>query len=451
MKTVITYGTFDLLHTGHVNLLTRAKALGDRLIVGVTADSYDQARGKLNVMQTLAERIENVKKTGLADLIIVEEQEGQKLQDIQKYAVHLFAIGSDWLGRFDYLKEFCDVVYLERTKGVSSTDLRQARNLIVKMGIAGCGRIAGRFLEETKYVSGLDVTAVYGRDAEKSRQFARDHELSEHYSDYDLFLDSVQAVYIAVPHHIHHEFVRKALLKGKHVLCEKPLSLDEEQADDLFRLASENQCILLEALKTAFAPAFQQLVGIAKSGMIGSIKAVEATFTKLLPPGVGREFDPMQAGGALTELGSYPLFAISKLLGSQFLEAGFVTSRCPKTGVDVFTRVELLYPHAIATANVGIGVKREGDLCIAGTKGYIYVPAPWWKTDLFEVRFEDTRQNRKFFSKFDGDGLRYEISAFLRMIHGSSHEIYLMSRNDSLFMAGIMKRFREGMNVRELE
>jgi choline-phosphate cytidylyltransferase len=81
MKTVITYGTFDLFHTGHLNLLKRAKALGDRLIVGVTSDIYDQTRGKLNVVQTCEERMENVRSTGLADLIIVEEEEGQKIQD----------------------------------------------------------------------------------------------------------------------------------------------------------------------------------------------------------------------------------------------------------------------------------------------------------------------------------------------------------------------------------
>ena len=107
MKTVITYGTFDLLHTGHVNLLKRARALGDRLIVGVTTDSYDQSRGKLNVLESLEERVENVRKTGLADLIITEELEGQKLHDIQKYGADIFVIGSDWTGKFDYLREMC--------------------------------------------------------------------------------------------------------------------------------------------------------------------------------------------------------------------------------------------------------------------------------------------------------------------------------------------------------
>ena len=116
MKKVITYGTFDLLHHGHINLLKRAKELGDYLIVGVTGEAYDKRRGKLNVQRSTIERIEDVRSTGLADEIIIEEYEGQKIDDIQKYGIDIFAIGSDWKEKFDYLNEFCQVVYLERTK-----------------------------------------------------------------------------------------------------------------------------------------------------------------------------------------------------------------------------------------------------------------------------------------------------------------------------------------------
>lgn len=450
MKTVITYGTFDLLHTGHVNLLRRARELGDRLIVGVTTDSYDQSRGKLNVLESLAERVENVRKTGLADLIITEEMEGQKLHDIQKYEADVFVIGSDWSGKFDYLREHCEVVYLERTKGVSSTDLRSARNSIIHMGIAGHGRIAGRFLQESKYVSGIEITAVYGRNEEKVRHFAESYELLDYDTEYERFLDKVHAVYIAVPHHLHEELAKKALMKGKHVLCEKPLALSREAVEELFRLADEKGCILLEALKTAFFPAFRQLAGIAESGVIGSIKAVDATFTKLIEDDSSREYDPMQAGGAWTELGAYPVFAIGKLLGTEPRGIRFVTCRKPQTGVDVFTRAEFLYSHAVASATVAIGAKQEGDLCITGTRGYIYAPAPWWKTERFEVRFEDQQLNRKYFIQFEGDGLRYEIAAFLRLIHGCRHEIHLMARNDSLFMADVTRRFRAGRDVEEI-
>src|SRR5574344_2692611 len=127
MIKVITYGTYDMLHYGHIRLLERAKALGDYLIVGVTADNFDMTRGKINVQQSLMERIESVRETGIADEIIVEEYEGQKIDDIIKYDIDIFTVGSDWVGKFDYINEYCKVVYLDRTEGVSSSEIREQK------------------------------------------------------------------------------------------------------------------------------------------------------------------------------------------------------------------------------------------------------------------------------------------------------------------------------------
>lgn len=136
MIKVITYGTYDLLHYGHIRLLERAKALGDYLIVGVTSDDFDRGRGKINVQQTLMERVKAVKDTGIADQVIVEEYEGQKIDDIRRYGVDIFAVGSDWEGKFDYLNSYCKVVYLPRTEGVSSSEIRK-QNRKMKIGIVG--------------------------------------------------------------------------------------------------------------------------------------------------------------------------------------------------------------------------------------------------------------------------------------------------------------------------
>jgi len=130
MIKVITYGTFDLLHYGHIRLLERAKALGDYLIVGVTSDEFDKKRGKCHVQQPLSERIEAVRKTGLADEIIIEKEIGQKQTDILQRNVDIFTVGSDWTGHFDYLKKYCRVVYLERTKGISSSEIRNMEEKI---------------------------------------------------------------------------------------------------------------------------------------------------------------------------------------------------------------------------------------------------------------------------------------------------------------------------------
>ena len=187
MKRVITYGTYDLLHQGHINLLRRAKELGDYLIVGVTSDSFDYSRGKLNVRNNVLERVDAVKETGYADKVIIEDYVGQKIDDIQKYDVDVFAIGSDWEGQFDYLREYCDVVYLPRTEGISSTMLRAENQTNFRIGIIGCGRIANRFIPEAKFVSGANVVAVFNPDLESCSDFAHRHCIDS-YDDFDEFL-----------------------------------------------------------------------------------------------------------------------------------------------------------------------------------------------------------------------------------------------------------------------
>ena len=118
MVMVITYGTQDLLHYDHISFLERAKALGDYHIVGVTADDFDKTRGKINVQRPLEERNAAVRATRFADEKIVQEYEGQKIDDIRRLGVDIFKVGFDWEGYFDYLNEYCKVEYLPRTKGV---------------------------------------------------------------------------------------------------------------------------------------------------------------------------------------------------------------------------------------------------------------------------------------------------------------------------------------------
>lgn len=446
MKKVITYGTFDLLHRGHLNILEKAKAMGDYLIVGVTSENYDTTRGKLNITQSLMERIENVKQTGLADEIIVEEYMGQKIHDIKKYNIDTFVIGSDWLNKFDYLKSFCEVIYLERTKGVSSTELRNEQNKILKLGIAGNGRIAKRFIKEAKYVSGIDIEYIYGRNPKHLEEVCNNFGLEKYYTEYSEFLNNVDAVYIALPHTMHYEYTKKALSAGKHVLCEKPITLTGKEAEELFKIARDNNLILQEAIKTVYAPCFDKLISIAQSGIIGSIKDIDATFTKLITDRNLREFNPELAGGSLTELGSYPLSLITKLLGTDPVDIGFTVMIDSQSGIDLMNKVTLTYENAVGTANTGIGIKKEGNCVISGTEGYIYIPAPWWKTEYFEIRFEDLSKTQKVFAKFDGDGLRYELADFLKAIH-TKNKNYKLTDEESIFICSVIEEFNKQKNT----
>lgn len=443
MKKVITYGTYDLFHQGHYNLLKNAKALGDYLIVGVTTEHFDEARGKVNVIDDLLTRIENVRSTGFADEIIVEDHDGQKIEDIQRYHADIFTVGSDWVGTFDYLKQFCEVVYLPRTPDVSSTALRETKFQIMKMGVIGTGRIAERFLGEAKFVSGIEVISSFNPNEEELLAFAEKWHLYHETTDYDAFLSEVSAVYIASPNETHYDYAKKALLAGKHVMSEKPLTFTKQEAEDLYALAKEKHLVLLEAVKAAYCPGFLQLVNVAQSGKIGTICDVEANFTRIASP-LSRERTDAAFGGGFLEYGSNVLLPIIKLLGKDFIDVKF-HSLWREDGLDLYNRVDVYYENAMATARTGVGVKTEGQLIVSGTEGYILAPSPWWLTRHFEIRREEEEpKNVEYYDPpFQGDGLRYEISDFIMKINGYDKNAYKLTAGESIAMAEITERYME--------
>ena len=124
MKTVITYGTFDMFHIGHLKLIQKLKKLGDKLIIAVSTDEFNELKGKKTIIpfDQRAEIVENIKGV---DLVIPEKSWEQKIEDIKKYNVDIFAIGDDWKGKFDFLKDYCEVIYLPRTESISTTEIKQ--------------------------------------------------------------------------------------------------------------------------------------------------------------------------------------------------------------------------------------------------------------------------------------------------------------------------------------
>ena len=444
MTKVITYGTYDLLHQGHINLLRRAKELGDYLIVGVTSDSFDRGRGKLNVRNNVLERVEAVKATGYADEVIIEDYLGQKIDDIQKYDVDIFAIGSDWEGVFDYLKEYCKVVYLPRTEGISSTMLRAESQDVVRGGVVGSGRIANRFVPETKVVNGVEVVSVFDPNKHNADLFGEKFGVAVHTENYQKFLEGLDAVYVASPHLSHYHYTKNALAAGKHVLCEIPFTLSGAQAKELYDYAEAHDLVLLEASKTAYCPAFGHITTLVKSGVIGDVVDVKASLSKMVDAPT-RELDASQAGGAMNEHAPLTLMAIIRLLGKDYSKVDFYSK--VENGVDIYTKANICYPHATASITLGIGVKTEGNLIVSGTKGYVYVPSPWWLTDFFEVRYENQTKNKKYFYSYDGEGLRYEIQEFISMIVNKRRSCYKLRRRESIAIAEIIEKYNRKERV----
>ena len=381
--------------------------------MGITTDKFDLERGKINSHNTLMERIEAVKSTGYADQIIIEEYKGQKIDDIRKYEVDVFVIGSDWEGYFDYLKEYCKVVYLPRTEGISSTLLRGERSM-VKMGIIGPQATKESFIRESKVVNSIDV-------------------------DLNASPDECDAIYVASPNNLHYYYVKNALEKGKHVLCEAPLALSTKQAEELLLFAERNNLVLMQAHKTAYCPAFRHLVSLLKSRVIGDIEDINVSM--FLPSDIATLDYPFS--GCFDKWACFPVLPIIKLLGTEFRDIYFYSKK--NQGVDFFSKAVFRYNNSVASFQIGLGTSSENNLIISGTKGYAYVSSPWWKTDYFEIRYEDPNLNKKFFYPFIGEGLCYEIKDFISCIQTGSFQEF--SKKEILKMTEVQERFMDGNNV----
>lgn len=418
MKKVITYGTYDQLHYGHIKLLERAKQLGDYLIVGVTSDDFDRSRGKINVQESLIERVEAVRQTGIADEIIVEEYEGQKIDDIKRLNIDIFTVGSDWKGYFDYIGDYCNVVYLDRTEGVSSSQIRAINNNI-RIGIIGTSHIIDKYISESAYVNGLTLI-----------------------KDCDIDTKNIDGVYVVSHPRNHFKDCKAAIEKNLHVLCESPLALKVSEVEDLYSLAKERGVRLVEGIKTAYSTAYSRMISLAKSGKIGQIISVDSTCTSMQVLDFTNDNIMERQWSSLTGWGPTALLPIFDLFGTHWKEAR-VISRITnqKYQFDDFSNASFIYTDSIASAKVGKGIKSEGQLIISGTKGYIYVPSPWWITDYFELRYEDQRQNKRYFYQLDGEGIRHELLSFIRIIEGTS--INPISIDVSKAIASIMEHNAE--------
>ena len=363
------------------------------------------------------ERIEAVRKTGLADEIIVEEYDGQKIDDIKKYGIDIFTVGSDWVGKFDYLNEYCKVVYLERTEGVSSSDIRsKQRN--VNLLVEGKQTFEQKFIRESSFVNGVKLVDK-GEDA----------------------------VYLVDQPENHYKKIKDLLNSGKSVLCESPISLEEKQTIELFNLAKEKQCFLFDGIKTAYSTAFSRLVLLVKSGKIGDVVSIDATCTSM------RDFenDDSIAGkwNSICSWGPTALLPIFQILGTEYKERKIITKWLDKENkFDAFTKIDFVYDKAVASIKVAKKAKSEGELIVSGTKGYIVVPAPWWKTDYFEVRYENPQDNQRYFYQLDGEGIRYEIAAFVKSVSAMKNFTNIPI-NISIAISKVIEDFYKG-NLQEI-
>lgn len=432
MTTVITYGTFDLFHKGHYNILKRARDLGDHLIVGVTSESYDIERGKLNVKDSLVTRIKNVERTGLADEIILEEYEGQKINDVIKYNVDILVVGSDWRGKFDYLNEYCKVVYLERTKGISSTQLRHENGSLYRLGLATDDADDRLYFEEALYVSGAHPACVWCPDSRLGDELLEKHQLESAYTDYDQFLDAADIVYVKVGAQHRLELILRALRAGKHVIAASPIALDQAGAEEAFELAHAMSRVLIEDIRLAYLRAFTQLDWQVHGGAIGQIQS--ATIS-------ARVMDA-RGSNAYEEIISSALLVAVKLFGS----SAFRCTHVARAGRDdsFHDCILLEYESGIVSVELSNSPFWHSSLLICGTGGVAHVPDDWWNMGYFKISDRSDINTKRFSFNFEGNGFRYLIQELLTIIDEQRDASSRLTETDSLRIMHLLTEILEG-------
>lgn len=339
-------------------------------------------------------------------------------------------------------KEFNTEFTTEEVIRLIHAKVKEAECTMVNVGIIGTGRIASRFLEESRYVSGINVSAIYNPHLESVLWFAKNNNIDIDgpmilTDDSEAFFDAVDAVYIAAPHEMHTEYIRTALDKGKHVLCEKPMGLNKSDIQQMLSVADDKKLVCMEAIKTAYCAGFERILDIVKSGAIGKVRDVEAAFSKI-SVAAGREMWGA-SGGSFTELASYCLLPVMKLLGTEVKDVHTYSVESP-LGTDSYTKMMITYDDGVATIKTGLGVKTEGELIVAGDDGYIRVPSPWWLTKRIEVHHENPNQVEVYEEEFAGGGLRYEIEEFVKCINNPG-TVKKITDEESIWLSGMMEQF----------
>ncbi len=253
-------------------------------------------------------------------------------------------------------------------------------------GIIGCGGIAHKFAASLKALDRGHLVAGASRTPGKAEAFARRHGLARSYTSYDALLSDpeVDAVYVATTHNFHFENVKLCLEHGKHVLCEKPFTINAHQAEQLIALAGEKQVFMMEALWTRFLPAIQKLQALVAEGAIGDAQTVYCNFCLGLDqPPEHRMRNIELAGGALLDLGIYPLTMADLVFGEPPERVSSQASMDPETGVDEHSFYFLEYAgqrRAILSSSYSQSAPFEA--LVSGTKGYIRVPHFLGATEL---------------------------------------------------------------------
>jgi len=306
---------------------------------------------------------------------------------------------------------------------------------IINWGIVGCGGIAHKFADSAKVVQDVKVIAAASNTKGRAAVFAAEHGIENHYTDYASLLknDAVHAVYVATTHNFHYENVKEILEAGKHVLCEKPFTVNGAEMRALINLAAEKKLFMMEAMWTRFLPAICYVRELLEKKVLGDIRQLRATFGFDLPfDSEHRLYNLKLAGGALLDAGIYPLSFANMVMKKKPVEIKAL-AEIGSTGVDEQSIYLFRYETgALALLSSAVRANVVSRAEIIGTKGKITIPTRFLAADEVLLDLAGSETMRKIFSFEDKTGFQFEIEAASDSIRKGELENAIMPLSDTL-------------------
>lgn len=317
----------------------------------------------------------------------------------------------------------------------------------IKWGIIGLGTIAHQFANDLMLVEEAELVAVASRNLEKAQEFAKEYDCKKAYDSYDAIINDpeIDILYVATPHNSHAALTIKALQNNKHVLCEKPLALNYDDALQMINASKENHKFFMEAFWTRFNPSFREAFSKIKNGEIGEVKYINADFAFCANlEGIGnRNTDLKLGGGALLDIGVYPLFLCYIVLGIP--NEIVAKSNFHKTGADLQTSMILQYENAQAILHASFVSTSNIKATINGTKGRINLNTLWHEAQSYTLNVDNNEQEILLPTK--GKGFTYEIEECQQCIKENRIESELWSHQNSLELIKIVDQVRSQIGL----
>jgi predicted dehydrogenase len=294
--------------------------------------------------------------------------------------------------------------------------------MTLRWGVVGTGKIAGSFVRDAGFLPDAQIVAVGSRSQESADRFGEEHGVPRRHATYQALVEDpdVDAVYVATPHPLHAENALAAIAAGKHVLVEKPFTMDAAQAASVVAAAREARVFCMEAMWTRFLPHTVRIRQLVADGAVGEVRTVSADLGMNFPPDpANRLYAPELGGGALLDLGIYPVSWVFMVLGTPTSVTAVADPAF--TGVDGQTTAVLRYPdgaHGIATCTLWAWT--PGRAWIAGTEGLIDVEGSFHSPTAFTLRRGRHGEPERFEAPQDlaggGKGLRFEAAEVARCV-----------------------------------